>query len=51
MARSTATARVVLPTAHAEVDTDEEPAEDGPEEETDDGDFLGDFPDETEVRR
>ncbi|KAF8899939.1 hypothetical protein CPB84DRAFT_1779760 [Gymnopilus junonius] len=43
--KSTAVARVVLPTA--DVDTDEEPPEDG-EEETDDGDFLADFPDDTE---
>ena len=46
--RSNAVARVVLPTA--EVDTDEEGPEEGEEEETDDGDFLADFPDDTEVR-
>lgn len=48
--RSTPTARVLLPTAPVDVDTDEEAAEDGVEEETDDGDFLSEFPDETEVR-
>ncbi|KAH9481434.1 Coiled-coil domain-containing protein 174 [Psilocybe cubensis] len=50
--KSTQTARVVLPTAaddaHADVDTDEEGPEDGVEEETDDGDFLSEFPDDTE---
>ncbi|PPQ67525.1 hypothetical protein CVT25_006066 [Psilocybe cyanescens] len=46
--KSTPTARVLLPTAPVDVDTDEEAAEDGVEEETDDGDFLSEFPDETE---
>ena len=45
----TATARVVLPSPNADNDTDEE-VEDGEAEEIDDGDFLADFPDDTEVR-
>lgn len=48
----TATARVVLPNPSADNDTDEdsEVGEDGKAEEIDDGDFLADFPDNTEVR-
>lgn len=45
-----ATARVVLPSPSADIDTDEEVGEDGEAEEIDDGDFLADFPDNTEVR-
>lgn len=46
-ARSNLTARVVLPGAEADPDTDEEPAEEAFIEE--EGDFLEDFPDETQV--
>lgn len=46
----TSTARVVLPNPSADNDTDEEVGEDGEAEEIDDGDFLADFPDNTEVR-
>jgi hypothetical protein len=45
--RPTPTARV-LPSA--DIDTDEEAGENGEPEEIDDGDFLADFPDHTEVR-
>lgn len=48
--RPTPTARVVLPSPSADIDTDEEVGEDGEAEEIDDGDFLADFPDNTEVR-
>ena len=47
--RPTPTARVVLPSTSADFDTDEEVGEDGEAEEIDDGDFLVDFPDNTEV--
>jgi hypothetical protein len=43
------TARVVLPNPSADNDTDEDVGEDGEAEEIDDGDFLADFPDNTEV--
>ena len=46
----TATARVVLPNPSADNDTDEDVGEDAEAEEIDDGDFLADFPDNTEVR-
>jgi hypothetical protein len=48
----TATARVALPIPSADNDTDEDVGEDGEVEEMDDsdGDFLADFPDNTEVR-
>ena len=46
----TATARVALPIQNADIDTDEEVAEEGEVEEIDDGDFLADFPDNTDVR-
>jgi hypothetical protein len=48
--RPTPTARVVLPSPSADIDTDEDAGEDGEAEEIDDGDFLADFPDNTEVR-
>lgn len=41
---------MVLPTPSADIDTDEEVGEGGEAEEIDDGDFLADFPDNTEVR-
>lgn len=41
---------MVLPSPSADIDTDEEVGEDGEAEEIDDGDFLADFPDNTEVR-
>ena len=47
--RPTPTARV-LPSPSADIDTDEEAGENGEPEEIDDGDFLADFPDHTEVR-
>jgi hypothetical protein len=47
--RSSAKARVVLPTAGDDVDTDEEAPEKPNEEATDDSDFLVDFPNDTEV--
>ena len=48
-ARSNVTARVVLPEPPADVDTDEEAPEEGTVEEIDNGDFLADFPDDTEA--
>ena len=46
--RPTAIARVVLPSV--DIDTDDEVGDEGEAEEIDDGDFLADFPDNTEVR-
>lgn len=46
--KSNATARVVLPEPSVDVDTDEEAPEEGTVGEIDDGDFLADFPDDTE---
>lgn len=42
-------ARVVLPEPPADVDTDEEAPEERTVEEIDDGDFLADFPEDTEA--
>ena len=41
---------MVLPNPSADNDTDEDVGEDGEAVEVDDGDFLADFPDNTEVR-
>lgn len=41
---------MVLPSQSFEIDTDEEVGEDGKTEDIDDGDFLADFPDHTEVQ-
>ena len=46
----TATARVALPIQNADIDTDEEVGEEDEAEDIDDGDFLADFPDNTDVR-